>query len=107
MSKPWPGRVWLNPPYSVYEIDKWINKLTHELHAGHVQAAIMLVPAYTFTNWFQSAAKAAALICFPLGRLGFVDQSGEESASRGSTVFYFGTAADKFRAEFSEFGFIR
>src|SRR5260221_4932581 len=52
LSRPWEGRVWLNPPYG-RAIGAWINKLCDEFEYGGVNAAIALVPARTETQWWQ------------------------------------------------------
>ncbi len=48
----WSGRVYMNPPYG-RPIAAWIGKLLNEVAAGHVSAAIALVPARTDTAWFR------------------------------------------------------
>src|SRR5689334_4639149 len=54
---PWPGRLWVNPPYckvsgkSNQEI--WSSRLISQYVAGITTEAILLVNASTETVWFQ------------------------------------------------------
>lgn len=50
---PWQGRVWCNPPYGRFEIPKWIQKACDEYSVRHCEGAVLLLPAYTDSNWFH------------------------------------------------------
>lgn len=66
LQQPWFGRVWLNPPYSTKECDRWLAKM-----ADHGRG-IALVFARTETQWFhQHVWKKASAIFFIEGRLHF------------------------------------
>ncbi len=73
LSKPWKGRVWLNPPYGP-ETGKWLDRL-----ADHGNG-IALIFARTETSMFFSSVwyRASALL-FVRGRLHFHDVSGKRS----------------------------
>jgi hypothetical protein len=64
LSKPWSGRVWLNPPYGPHT-PRWLSRL-----AAHGEG-IALVFARTDTRWFHAAAVRADLLCFTR-RIAFV-----------------------------------
>jgi hypothetical protein len=64
LSRPWRGRVWLNPPYG-RQTDRWLSRL-----ADHGDG-LALVFARTDTAWFQRVAARAAALCFIGGRLRF------------------------------------
>ena len=64
LSKPWYGRVWMNPPYGPYT-PRWLSKL-----ADHGDG-LALVFARTDTRWFHAAAASADVLCFTR-RLAFV-----------------------------------
>ena len=64
LSKPWHGRVWLNPPYGPYT-PRWLVRL-----AEHGDG-LALVFARTDTRWFHAAVGRADLLCFTR-RLAFV-----------------------------------
>ncbi|NJO34530.1 MAG: hypothetical protein HC869_16765, partial [Rhodospirillales bacterium] len=72
LNQPWMGRVFLNPPYSRRLIEMFVDKLLVELASGRAIAAILLVNNCADTAWFRKAARAAAIICFPQGRIKFI-----------------------------------
>ena len=47
LSRPWVGRVWLNPPFNRYERGKWMQRMAE--HGN----GIMLIPAACETESFQ------------------------------------------------------
>jgi hypothetical protein len=59
--KPWPGRIFLNPPYAAGRIDKFVAKLLAEYQAGNLQQGELLTNSSTETRWWQSAAGPATL----------------------------------------------
>jgi hypothetical protein len=107
LTKPWPGRVWLNPPYSRQLIGKFIDKLLDELDSGHTTAAILLVNAQTDAAWFQSALLRAAAVAFPSKRIRFLRPNGKPSEHgplQGQAFLYFGQDQHGFAAVFDQFG---
>lgn len=107
LSKPWHGRVWLNPPYDADRVGKFVGKLCAGYAAGEIAAAILLVNNATETKWFQAAAAVATAFCFPAGRIKFLDESGEPRGAplQGQALLYFGTEPHTFISKFSAFGF--
>ncbi|MGC2785549.1 MAG: DNA N-6-adenine-methyltransferase [Roseiarcus sp.] len=107
LKQPWRGRLWLNPPYCRELIAPFVDKLVSEYASGAVEQAILLIHNYTDTTWFQAAARAAQVICFPCGRIHFVAPSGDECALRhGQTFFFFGRDDRAFRRVFADVGLI-
>lgn len=107
LNKPWPGRVWLNPPYSRQLIGKFIDKLLAEVHSGHTTAAIALVNAQTDAAWFQRALLRADAVSFPGKRIRFLRPNGRPSKHgplQGQAFLYFGPDPHGFAAVFGEFG---
>lgn len=105
LRQPWGGRVWLNPPYSQPDIGNFVNKLIDERAADRIDAAIMLTHNYTDTAWFHTAADIADAICFPRGRIKFVDAEGGTCApTQGQAFFYYGEEAGKFAEVFKDIG---
>jgi ParB family chromosome partitioning protein len=105
LTKDWKGRVWLNPPYTVGVVDQFVAKLVEHVAAGDVSAAVVLVNNATETRWFRQAAAVATAVCFPAGRVKFLDEQGNSGAPlQGQAVLYFGTATEAFVSEFSRFG---
>lgn len=101
LSRPWIGRVYMNPPYG-REIVKWTTKLRDELRNGWATEAIALLPARTDTAWWHELAPP--LVCFIGGRLRFTGY--EQSAPFPSVAAYFGGDAALFEAVFEPFGMI-
>jgi hypothetical protein len=76
LSRPWKGRVWLNPPYGRH-IGTWLKRLSQ--HGD----GIALVFARTDTKWFHRHAMRASAICFLEGRLKFIRSDGREAGPPG------------------------
>lgn len=107
LSKPWPGRVWLNPPYAGDKIGLFAEKLVEEYAAGRTTQAIVLVNNATETEWFQSLAVKASAICFPRGRVKFWAPGKVAAPLQGQAALYFGQKRERFATAFEGFGFIR
>jgi len=107
LGHPWPGRVWLNPPYMQPDIAQFVEKLCREVEVGRTTAAMLLTHNYTDTAWFHRAAGVCAAICFTRGRVAFLNPEGETAApTQGQAFFYYGQDVDRFAARFAEHGFI-
>lgn len=107
LAHPWHGNVWLNPPYSQPLIGQFIEKLIAEHAAGGVSQAVLLTNNSSDTAWFHCAMTAAALLCFPRGRINFVSPDGAMSGPlQGQTFFYFGARTAEFHKVFQAFGAI-
>lgn len=99
LSKPWTGKVYMNPPYGS-EIGKWVAKLLSEYEVGKVTEAIGLVPARTETKWFKPLYTFP--ICFVSGRLKF--SGAKSSAPFPSAIVYLGPNIEAFIAGFTSMG---
>lgn len=106
LAQPWRGRLWMNPPYSQPDIDKFCTRMADQYATGNVSAACVLVNNATETNWFQNVAAAASAICFPLHRVRFWHPTKVAVPLQGQAVLYLGSASPDFTREFSSFGFI-
>jgi hypothetical protein len=103
LTKPWSGRVWLNPPYGG-QAGEFVEKLVKEIAAKRVISAIVLVSAgATDTQWFQPLWDATAL-CFTNHRINFYGDGERSGNTVGSVFAYLGTNKLKFFDHFSEFG---
>jgi ParB family chromosome partitioning protein len=102
----WRGRVWLNPPYTAGTVERFVAKLCSHYKAGDVTAAILLVNNATETKWFQKAGRLAADVCFPAGRIRFLDESLSPVGAplQGQSFLYFGENWNSFRFRFERFG---
>jgi ParB family chromosome partitioning protein len=106
LTKEWAGRVWLNPPYSSDACPLFVDKLCSSVESKAVPEAFLLVNNATETKWFQKAAKVASAVCFPAGRIKFIDDEGKPGAPlQGQAVLYFGGKIKTFCDTFASFGF--
>ena len=77
LSQKWDAQtVWLNPPYSSDLIGKFIDKTCAEVDSGRIKAAIVLVNNATETKWAQQLMSRAHRVCFPSGRIKYLDRDG-------------------------------
>ena len=105
LSKDWPGRVWLNPPYGGLS-GPFTAKLVEQFLAGTTTAAVLLVNSNsTDAAWFQPLWDF--LLCFTNHRINFLSPTGQDSGSTHGSVFvYLGSDRSAFIREFSPFGAI-
>lgn len=67
----WAGeRVFVNPPYSRGNIDKWMEKCAQE--ANRAQVIVALIPVSTSARWFHEYVWNKAEIHFYRGRIRFI-----------------------------------
>ena len=86
LTRPWNGRVWLNPPWCRRKrmpIGPWIDKSVEEALSGRVALVCALVPASVSTRWWHRLAANATRILLLKGRLRYGDGG---SAKFGSCV---------------------
>lgn len=109
LTKEWHGRVWLNPPYAQPLISEFSEKVVEEYDAARIDAAIVLVNNATETRWFQKMARSATAICFPAGRIKYLDATGTPANTplQGQAFLYFGADHGKFISVFEQFGVVR
>jgi DNA N-6-adenine-methyltransferase (Dam) len=79
LSHPWHGRVFLNPPFDRYVVERWVSKL-----AAHGRGTALL-HARTETEWFGPIWQHAAGILFLADRIKFCRSDGtEQPANSGA-----------------------
>jgi site-specific DNA-methyltransferase (adenine-specific) len=84
LSKPWTGKVFMNPPYG-REIGKWVKKAWEESLKGAL--VVCLLPARVDTRWWHEYARKGH-VYFLQGRLKF--GSSRNSAPFPSVLVTFG-----------------
>ena len=105
LNHPWPGRVFLNPPYQTPGPARFIGKLGEELDAQRTTEAILLVNSATETDWYQRAFVRATAVCYPDGRMRFLHASkGNDSLVQGQAILYFGPQDERFGRVFVALG---
>ena len=105
LAQDWPvGRIWMNPPYASGLVDKFALRFCQAIRDG--SSGVVLVNNATETGWFQELLGVADAVCFPKGRVRFVDpEKGEAGAPlQGQAIIYCGPKPDAFRAAFCERG---
>lgn len=102
----WRGKVWMNPPYAQPLISHFISRVVREFQSGNIEAAIVLVNNGTDAVWGQMLLKSASAVCFPAGRIRFIDVRGNPGGAplQGQMVVYLGAKPEAFGAVFSLFG---
>lgn len=87
LTKPWFGKVWLNPPYGK-ETPFWIRRM---IEHGN---GIALVFSRTDAAWCQEAMRACTAMLFIHGRIEFVagieNQHKKSRCGAGTVMFAFG-----------------
>jgi len=108
LTKEWHGRVWMNPPYSQPLISQFAEAIASKYQSGEIEEAIVLVNNATETVWFQTMATHCSAICFPRGRIRFIDKNGKPSGAplQGQAVLYMGNNRYRFEEKFKEFGMV-
>lgn len=102
--QPWPGNVWLNPPYNMPWIERFVDKALAEYAADDSRSIMVLTNNSTDTAWFHKLL-AAGPVCFTRGRIRFWGDNGDTLATRqGQAIFYIGNNRNAFIREFSAFG---
>ena len=105
LDKDWNGNVWLNPPYAQPLIEMFCAALADKYDSGEVKQACVLVNNATETTWGQRLLRSCSAVCFPKGRIRFLDSDGNPGAPlQGQAILYFGDNADRFVYVFGTFG---
>lgn len=103
LSKPWKGRVFMNPPYGL-EVTEWVAALINFHKSGDVPEAIALLSSRTDNGWFR--ALDLYPVCFVDHRLHF--SGADNGAMFPSAIFYLGTLhRAAFERRFAQLGSVR
>lgn len=107
LSKPWFGRVWMNPPFSGNLAD-WLYHLVAQYKCGNVTQAICLYPAaggVLSTGWFHQLLVYP--MCIPFKRVCYYREDDIHATGHPpfSSVFsYLGPNEAEFAKVFRKFG---
>ena len=109
LAHPWPGRVFLNPPYGrgvggLSNQGCWSHRLIEQYEQGITTQAVLLVTAATSEKWFQPLW--AYPVCFTDHRIAFVDAHGHKvrGNTKGAAFVYMGNEKERFAELFSAVG---
>jgi ParB family chromosome partitioning protein len=105
-TKPWIGKVWMNPPYAQPLIFDFCDGVSNRYANGEIECAIVLTNNGTDTKWFHSMMVNASAVCLVKGRIKFIAPDGTygKTPLQGQTITYFGNNIDAFIEEFSQYG---
>lgn len=105
-TRTWDGKVWMNPPYAQPLVSEFCTAVSEKFDTGEISEACVLVNNATETSFFQRMLQSASAVCFPKGRLRFIDMNGNPSGAplQGQAILYFGPEADAFADAFCQFG---
>ena len=105
LEKPWYGKVFMNPPYSINK--PFAQKMCECWDDGKVDEAIILLGAHAIeTKWFSWYWDHT--LCFTGHRISFDTPSGKKKAGNiaGSVFIYLGNDPHEFADEFEQHGYI-
>jgi phage N-6-adenine-methyltransferase len=74
LTRPWFGRVWLNPPYS--KPRPWLERAHEATSMGKADLVAALLPASVDTRWFHETVLPYAELRFIRGRVRFLGWEG-------------------------------
>lgn len=108
-TKPWHGRVFLNPPYGFQDgksnQERWSQRLLTQYVDGITTEAVLLVNANTEAKWFHPLYDY--LICLTDHRIRFYNTQDEASQpTQGNAFVYLGNQRARFIEIFSRFGVV-
>jgi len=109
LTKPWSGRVWMNPPYSQPLINEFSQTFVDKYNSGEIKEACVLTNNATETIWLQVLLSICDQVCFIKGRIKFIDVKGMTRLSplQGQLILYFGKNVAVFYNYFNVFGIIK
>jgi phage N-6-adenine-methyltransferase len=96
--------IWMNPPYAQPLIGLFVAKFCDHLASGG--CGIVLVNNATETAWGARLLTDCDAVCFPTGRIRFIDPAGNLGAAplQGQMIGYIGRAPDLFADYFAVYG---
>lgn len=106
-TKPWSGRVYLNPPFD--ETERWAKRLEAAYVDGDVRAGLLLVNSAPGYSWYERLVDVWPAIQFRK-RMAFVRGDGLTNKDKGGlakksqTVIYFGADVERFESVFAPYG---
>lgn len=97
----WSGRVFLNPPYKMPDVEQFVQKMISSFEAADIEQGILLTNNAPDTAWYQRAIRACSALCLTRGRISFLKAKDGQVEKReapimGQTFFYFGPNVARF-----------
>ena len=105
LESPWFGRVFVNPPYSRGQKEKWVVKAREELTEDRVEFIVFLCRGDSSTDWWHGLFEDASYVCFLDSRMKFI--GAKSSARFASHIFVLGDAPSKLVDELDGLGSVK
>ncbi len=105
LERPWFGRVWLNPPFTLWP--EFVGKTVSELERGEITGMILLANTRAITaQYFKPLLRQSAGICILHGRYSFwgILHSEDGSPSNGQIMVLVKGDYQKFRKAYGDIG---
>ena len=102
----WSGNVWMNPPYKQPLVSDFCTMFLHKWKSGEFTQGCILINNATETEFGSRLLRECSAVCFPTGRIKFIDPGGNASGAplQGQMIVYFGPNVDSFKAAFDPIG---
>lgn len=102
-SKPWTGRVWLNPPFD--DTPRWVRRLCAAYEDRDISQAVLLVNSAPGYVWWEELYRAYP-VCLLRERVRFVREDGSAGgqAKKGTTIAYLGPMLRNFDLLWAPYG---
>lgn len=110
LSQPWQGKVWLNPPYCMPQVQQFVERCLAAYQSGAIAEAVILINNTTDAAYTQTLMAQADAVCFTRGRIHFFNghKDGpleqEVQTRQGQIFFYLGPNRACFAQVFARFG---
>src|SRR3989442_3581210 len=86
--RPWAGRIWLNPPFARFGVDRWMRRMAEHGHG------IALLHARVETSWFAPCWRHASGMLFLRKRVIFCKPDGSPQTISNPNSKHFGKPAN-------------
>lgn len=106
LNQRWQGRVFMNPPYSRGNIEKFVIKLIASYEEGLVYEAVTIVNNATETRWFHHLLRVASAVGLLDHRVHFLgtDMQPVRQTRQGQVMFYLGDYPFRFEEQMFAYG---
>ena len=103
LTKPWRGRVFLNPPFSAQVKRAFCDRLRESVASGDVTQAVLVTPIDISPQWGDVIRTRASAVALAVGSTPFYGPRGEHGGPGfGHMVSYYGPHVERFASVFGK-----
>ena len=103
LTKPWRGRVFLNPPFSAQLKRAFCDRLRESVASGDVKQAVLVTPIDISPQWGDVIRTGASAVALAVGSTPFYGPRGERGGPGfGHMVSYYGPHVGRFASVFGK-----